>query len=35
VASLVYQFILYPFPIATIQIPDPTSPVECLPVLNW
>jgi hypothetical protein len=35
VASLVYQFILYPFLIATILILDPAFPVERLPVLDW
>ena len=34
-ASLVYQFILYPFLIAAILIFDPTFPVERLPVLDW
>ena len=35
VASLLYQFILYPFLIATILICDPAFPVERLPVLDW
>lgn len=35
VASLVYQFILYPFLIAAILIFDPGFPVERLPVLDW
>ncbi len=35
VASLLYQFILYPFLIATVLIFDPVFPVERLPVLDW
>jgi hypothetical protein len=35
VASLVYQFILYPFLIASILLCDPAFPVERLPVLDW
>lgn len=35
VASLVYQFIVYPFLIATILILNPAFPVERLPVLDW
>ena len=35
VASLVYQFILYPFLIAAILLFDPAFPVERLPVLDW
>ena len=35
VASLVYQFIVYPFLIATILVLDPGFPVERLPVLDW
>ena len=35
VASLVYQFIFYPFMIAAVLLFDPTFPVERLPVLDW
>ena len=35
VASLLYQFILYPFLIAAILILNPTFPVERMPVLDW
>ena len=35
VASLLYQFIGYPFLIAAILVFDPTFPVERLPVLDW
>lgn len=35
VASLLYQFILYPFLIAAVLIFDPNFPVERLPVLDW
>ena len=35
VASLVYQFILYPFMVAALLVVNPTFPVERLPVLDW
>lgn len=35
VASMLYQFILYPFLVAGILAVDHTFPVERLPVLEW
>lgn len=35
VASMIYQFIFYPFMIAVVLMVNPVFPVERIPVLDW